>query len=261
MEAPRAASGACEPVDAGEPVKADADAPEDERPGVLRGTVTLTLHTRQAERLVKGRAGTAETPAIVGLVSFANLLRPIWEGARADDPYADWWLLKVEDALARSERRLLEASRSADALLEASGPLTVSGVASLRPARIAVRFGNPYAFKGARLLGAYDDLACRLLTARYLALMTADRADELLASGGRDVRRAFLSPTGYRSTGVTRKDFLEGTEKAREAQAEMGELPPEVLAGGNRAPHAPARSGTALDWPRKLPPQSPPSTA
>jgi hypothetical protein len=56
----------------------------------------LTLQTRYAGRLVKGRQGAADRPPITGLLGFANLLRAIWHGARADDPYADWWLVKVD---------------------------------------------------------------------------------------------------------------------------------------------------------------------
>ena len=62
----------------------DRPARNEERPGVLRGGATLTLQTRQAQRLVKGRGYTAEKPAITGLIGFANLLRSIWHGARAD---------------------------------------------------------------------------------------------------------------------------------------------------------------------------------
>ena len=56
---------------------------EDQRgPGVLRGQVWLTIQTRQAQQLVRGRNGTAEKPAITGLVGFANQLRVIWQAAR-----------------------------------------------------------------------------------------------------------------------------------------------------------------------------------
>ena len=71
----------------------------EDQPGALRAVVTLTLETRQAQRMVKGRPGTSDKPAIMGLIGFANRLRVIWQGARADDPYADWWLVKIHDAL------------------------------------------------------------------------------------------------------------------------------------------------------------------
>ena len=57
--------------------------------------------------------------------------------------------------------------------------------------------------------------------------------------GGRQVRRAFLSPLGYRLTGVSRQDIDQGTAKALQAHAAMGELPEEVCLGARRAPHAP----------------------
>ena len=84
----------------GAPTQRHAESPErEEQPGALRAVVTLTLETRQAQRMVKGRSGTVDKPAIMGLIGFANRLRVIWQGARADDPYADWWLVKIHDAL------------------------------------------------------------------------------------------------------------------------------------------------------------------
>lgn len=59
----------------------------EDQPGALRADVILTLETRQAQRMVKGRPGTVDKPAIMGLIGFANRLRVIWHGARADDPY------------------------------------------------------------------------------------------------------------------------------------------------------------------------------
>ena len=66
----------------------------------------LTLQTRQAQRLVKGRSYSADRPAIIGLIGFANLVRSVWHGARADDPYADWWMLKIHEALEQVKREL-----------------------------------------------------------------------------------------------------------------------------------------------------------
>ena len=67
--------------------------------GALRGEVWLTVQSHHAQRLILGRAATLEKPAIVGLVGFADRLRVIWNAARADDPYADWWLIKIDEAL------------------------------------------------------------------------------------------------------------------------------------------------------------------
>ncbi|MCB1764281.1 MAG: DUF1845 family protein, partial [Gammaproteobacteria bacterium] len=66
-------------------------------PGVLRGAVWLRLQTRQAERLIHGRSGNEGKPAIIGLAGFADRLKPIWQAAQDDDPYADWWLIRIHE--------------------------------------------------------------------------------------------------------------------------------------------------------------------
>ncbi len=74
--------------------------PDDvEKLGPLRGQVWLTLQTNQARRLVRGRNGTKGRSPIIGLGLFAERLRLIWQASRNDDPYADWWLIKVHEAI------------------------------------------------------------------------------------------------------------------------------------------------------------------
>jgi integrating conjugative element protein (TIGR03761 family) len=211
-----------------------------ERPGVLRGGATLTLQTRQAQRVVKGRGQMAGKPAIIGLIGFANMLRPIWHGSRADDPYADWWLLKIHDTLQFAQRQLVHAEHDIDAQFQAMGSIDVAAPASVKPARIALNFSNPYAFRGAQLVSVYDDLVRSVLSARHVGLLTRDESQRLLHVGGRQVRRALQSPVGYRFTGVTRVDVEQGTAKALQAKDVMGKLPDDVRTGERRAEHAPA---------------------
>jgi integrating conjugative element protein (TIGR03761 family) len=210
----------------------------EERPGVLRGGATLTLQTHQAQRRVKGRGHTAERPAIIGLLGFATLLRPIWHGARADDAYADWWMLKVHEALEQARLRIEGASREVTTRLETLEAIDVAEPSSLKPARVTLYFSNPYAFRGARLVGLYDGLVRMTLSARHVGLLTRDEAEQALHQGGRQIRRAFLSPLGYRLTGVSRRDLDQGTAKALQARDAMGEVPADVRRGERRAPHA-----------------------
>ena len=212
----------------------------EERPGVLRGGATLTLQTRQAQRLVKGRGHTADKPAIIGLIGFANLLRSIWHGARADDPYADWWMLKVHDALQLAQEQLVSAEQDIATRFQAMAAIDVAAPASIKPARIALNFSNPYAFRGAQLVSVYDALVRAVLSARHVGLLTRDESERALHDSGRQVRRALQSPVGYRFTGVTRADVEQGTAKAMQAKDVMGALPDEVRTAERRAPHAPA---------------------
>ena len=116
------------------------------------------------------------------------------------------------------------------------GAIEVAAPASIKPARIALNFSNPYAFRGARLVGLYDGLVRTVLSARHVGLLSRDEAERALHLGGRQVRRALQSAVGYRFAGVTRLDVEQGTAKAQQARDVMGELPEDILAGTSRAP-------------------------
>ena len=213
----------------------------EQQPGALRAVVTLTLETRQAQRMVRGRAGTADKPAIMGLIGFANRLRVIWQGARADDPYADWWLVKIHDALDVADQALQASLDAVQARLTVVEAINAMPGTSVRPVRTPLRFSNPYAYRAAHLVAHYDRLVRGVLTAQHIGVVTRDDAARVLAFGGRRLRCAFLSPLGYQLTGITRADVRQGTAQYAKAQSSMGVVPTEILSGALRAPHAPER--------------------
>lgn len=208
-------------------------------PGVMRSESWMTLHTRQAQRLVQGRRADTGHPGIVGLTLYAALLRAIWNGARADDPYADWWLVKIHDALELSWNELEEMHRSILRIMTGMQGVEVSVAQSVHPIRLPLTFGNPYGFRGAYLLGRYDELVRMLLTARHVAMIDRDASEKLLDEGGRHVRRALATAPGYKFYAITRDDVRLMTARAIEAQNYMGPLPPAVLDKTLRAPYAP----------------------
>jgi len=118
------------------------EAAVDVGPGVLRGQVWLTVQTRQAQRLIRGRNGSADKPAIIGLVGFADRLRMIWQAARSDDPYADWWLIKVHEVLERVRNLIKTEQAALDARLEQFTALEVAVAESILPMWLSMRFQN-----------------------------------------------------------------------------------------------------------------------
>ena len=200
----------------------------DDRPGVLRGRATLTLQTRQAQRLVKGRGLSAEKPAIIGLLGFANRVRTLWHGARADDPYADWWLLQVDEALVQAGHELVTLEQAIAKLFEALGAIEVASPVSVKPARIALNFTNPYAFRAAALISQFDALACKVLTARHVGLVGRDG---VVVGGVADVAR---------SAGDEERDEGEQRDQARAGAAA-------AAAGHSRPPEQrPYHAATAV---------------
>jgi integrating conjugative element protein (TIGR03761 family) len=204
-------------------------------PGALRGSAWLTLQTRHAGRLVKGRPGRAGKPPIVGLLGFADRLRLIGQGTRTDDPYADWWLVRVDRVLGQAAAELETFRLAVDALFAAHEGLEVAVAASVQPTRFKLQFANPYAYRGAQLLAVYDGFARRVLSAQHVGLMNREEAERCLNEGARPLRRAFGSALGYRFLGVTRVQIEQQSAKAQQAVEAMGELPPEILSGALRA--------------------------
>ncbi len=210
-------------------------------PGALQGKAWLTLQTRHAQRLLRGRPAAADKPAIIGLFGFAERLRGIWQGARQDDPYADWWLLKIHDALAAAEQ-VIRAEQATLAERLASLPaLEVMVAESKKPYRTPLRFANPYAYRGARMLAGYDEFARSVLTAAHVGLVDSDDAERLLGHCARKIRGLFCLPQGYRFLGVDRAALAQGTAVAEQARKAMGEVPKEVMTGERHPPLGPPK--------------------
>ena len=210
-------------------------------PGALRGQVWLTVQTRQAQRLIKGRNGNGDKPAIIGLVGFADRLRVIWQAARNDDPYADWWLVKVHESLEKACNRVNTEQAALDTQLEQLTALEVSLAESMKPYRIALQFANPYAYRGARLIAEYDRLVRTLLTAHHVGLLGNASMEGLLNTCASKIRGTFALPQGYHFLNVDRAALQQGTANASRARQLMGEVPEDVLSGTQQATLSPRR--------------------
>lgn len=212
-------------------------------PGRLRNFVEMTLQTRQAQRLLQGRRGADGKPPIIGLYRYGAIVRTIWAGAARNDPYADWYLLQVEQALTESRDELTTVKQTIESDMERMSAVQVGLAHSIEPTKVELTFSNPYGYMGGWLLVDMDELVLSALTARHVGLLTRDASERLLQAAGRAVRRAFASGQGYRTAPVTRKDIIDGTRRAEIAKQAMGELPQAVIDGELRPAHAPAIEG------------------
>jgi len=211
------------------------------RPGSLRGQVWLTIQTRQAQQFIRGRKGTADKSAIIGLTGFADRLRVIWLAARNDDPYADWWLIKIHEAIDSSSTYIRDWQSELDSQLDQVTGLEVTIAGSQKPYRVPLQFANPYAYQAARLLSEYDTLVCTVLTARHIGLQDNKASEGLLRLCGRKIRSTFVIPQGYKFLQIDRAILSQGGEKSINARKAMGEVPEDILSGERHAPLVPRK--------------------
>ena len=84
--------------------------------GSLRSAMSLTLHTHHASRIWHGRAASEGKPGIVGLNGFIAIANKIKRGAEQDDPYSDWWMLRLEEKLTQTKDSLQALREQEDEL-------------------------------------------------------------------------------------------------------------------------------------------------
>ena len=70
----------------------------------------MVNETCQAQSLIRGRRSSEGKSAIVGLIGFADRLKSLSQSVCFDDPYADWWLIKVGEAIAASRAQLQQVA-------------------------------------------------------------------------------------------------------------------------------------------------------
>ena len=230
-----------------------------DKPGALLGQVWLTVQTLQAQQLIRGRDGSPDKPAIIGLIGFADRLRLIWQAARNDDPYADWWLIKVHDAIEMNVDYMRNWQREMNSLLQQMTAMDITIAESSRPYRIPLQFANPYAYQAALLLSEYDALVRMVMTVHHVGLLENEGRSGLIKSCARKIRALFVIPQSYRFLKIDRDSVCRQTGRSHEAHQIMGEVPNDILSGERQAPLVPRKVKFPSGFSRhvKLRPESP----
>lgn len=218
--------------------------------GNLRTDLQLILQTRQAQVLVRGRTVVGK-PVIIGLVGFSDRLRLIWQAAEEDDPYADWWLIKIHEGLSVAEARIEKEMSQMQTILKSTRSLKIAPSEVKEPFRMVLQFASPYAYRAARILGEFDELACYAYTAKQIGLIDINQCQLALRSTARRIRSVFNMPMRYRRLGLVRGAALRERPEFKRAEDLMGVLPQDVLEAKRRAPLSPTIRGESA---RDIPP-------
>lgn len=216
-------------------------------PGRATGGGRMELHSKHAHSIFYGRKDlSGKLPNIVGLARFAAQLAKIHNAATANDPYADWALIDIEEKLVSAEAVLANNEQHIKGLLCGQNRYEVDVQTSVKPVVIQIKFQSPLAFKAARLLLSFDEVVMLALTARHQALMGNDDFSNCVNNTSRAVRGTFELVNSWRSTGVTRHDIAANNAVARRSIEiyEGGihrdpQIPEDILQGTRRSQFAP----------------------
>jgi len=212
------------------------DAPLDgsdifESPGALRGTSELILETRKAQLIFEGRKPDKKKnkPFIIGLNSFAAQLRIIYDQSGEGDPYADYWLIKVERELVEKTETFESNIKDYTKILGQYENIRHEVAHSIKPITKHLRFSIAYSFQGAMMLMKLDQLIRTVMTANHVGLVETHVTNREIRNAAKQARNVFESVIGYRFCDVKRDDIAANNPKAQRAQELMGGCPSAIL--------------------------------
>jgi integrating conjugative element protein (TIGR03761 family) len=208
--------------------------------GALRSAMQLTLHTHHASRIWFGRARSEDRAGIIGLAGFVSIMTKMRRGAEQDDPYSDWWMIRIEEKLDATKKGLHALREQVDQVLADVPPaLTLGDNLNVQPVRMPLFVNAQLGFLAIYLLADFDQIACRLILAHHTALIDRRTMERWLDEGAHLLRSTFALAQQYRYTGTQRDDYAANNAAARAAREKHGELPQDVLEGTRRSRFAP----------------------
>ena len=161
-------------------------------------------------------------------------------GAEQDDPYSDWWMLRIEDKLADTKTRLQTLREQVNqALADVPPALSLGENMNVQPVKLPLFVNAQLGFMAVYLLADYDDLARKLILAHHTALIDRSTLERWLNDGAHALRSLFSLAQQYRYSGTTRDNFTAKNAAARAALEKYGELPQDVLEGTRCSRFAP----------------------
>ena len=176
--------------------------------GSLRSAMSLTLHTHHASRIWHGRAPAEGRPGIIGLNGYISVMNKMKRGAEQDDPYSDWWMLRIEDKLTQTKAGLQALREQVDqALADVPPALSLGENMNVQPVKLPLFVNAQLGFMAVYLLADYDDLARKLILAHHTALIDRSTLERWLNDGAHALRSLFSLAQQYRYSGATRDDF------------------------------------------------------
>lgn len=205
-----------------------AQAPEEDslktsKKGRLAPDIHLVLHTRAVQSLCKG----SRRESVTGLLAFASWMQRLWQAVKQDDPYAEWYILKLYDQLNQIRDAIKAVEMHGQQQLSKLRGLEVQLFTHTDPLKVPLRFGSPFSYMAAYVLGDLDYALRQTFTLERLGIVLDPHHDARKFFP--EFRKFFGLARQWKATAVTRQDIIDNTEKAKKAQLLMGDVPLPIL--------------------------------
>ena len=171
-------------------------------------------------------------------MQFVKTVNLVVQEANQDDPYAEYFLFKLDDLLVEVKEKLRTVEFQLKKYFDELKGVEVSIYESATPVRYRMHFHYPPSYMGGFLLGDVDYIFRLALTLKKFGVYLGK--DEFSFRAMHQMfRRLYQFPRKWVRSGVTRKDILENTPLALEAKKLMGKVPGAILEKKIRLPYLP----------------------
>lgn len=227
---------------------------ENKVPGAIRVEAAYSIHSKEAKNLYYGRKESKDTKQsnIIGVHHLSFKLQTIVAGARSDDPYADYFLYHIESLFEKTSKSLEQIFSDLEQLKPEGVELNFR---SSDPIAIRTSFSTVYANLAMQILTLSDKIFLLIHALQHIGQLDRQAANALLEGTKTKkglkqiVRGCFeIASSGYKQTGITRKDLDLMTARTKMAFESMAvalkhndhdELPKCIIDKTCRAKHAP----------------------
>lgn len=216
-----------------------------EDPGTIVTSKTLTIHTKEALKIFKGRRADPENGVkdIPGLAIYGTMLRNIWGAALSGDLYAHWWIQKLESNLKQSESDFRKVQKELDALKDkVADRIDLSKSEATDPVKVDVSYATPYMYLIVYRLIDVDDLIANLITLRHIAIINPSEFERFRKNIVGSMQAILVGLRGFKPTGVTIEDVEDNNARYKDAVSKLDELPDDIKAGQFIPEHMPRKS-------------------
>ncbi len=194
------------------------------KPGWLIQKGQLILHTKVAMRYSRG------------LLHITERLRSLWQAAKDNNPYADLYLLRLEDAMLTVHHELEQYEKQYQQQLIQYPDIRVELVVSQHPLVMQLYFLNIYSFRIAILIGHFDRLARYALSLHNVVFDINKPLGLVLHELGSPLRKLLEIPRQWQAFKVTRDGIREDNEIAKAAKIHFGTALDERILSGDIRP-------------------------
>ncbi len=216
--------------------------------GVLRSSFELTIHSKEAQKLIEGRVLKKDSEkdkkyTINGLELYSRRLNTIWHRIRNDDPYAEMILIEIERRLERAHRKISAATEQAESMLKKSPPgISISISNSTKPVKISLndaKYYTVHAKLAAVLVADFDFLIRKLKSCIDIGQLTKTQYKKRVERLSTLIRGVLIAPSVYKNMNISRQDILQSNEKGTVAIEKFGLVPMDILNNQQHSEYGP----------------------